>query len=329
VPSERRALVTGAAGFVGRWLVRALAGQGWAVAGTGLTRPDAGGDDALQTAAWYPGDVRDAAHLAATLDAARPDLIVHLAAVSHVPAASADPGLAAEVNVVAAARLLGLVRERRHAGVLDPVVLVVGSGEQYGRHDGAQPLDERAEQRPHSVYAATKSAQEALALEAWRSAGVRVIAARPFTHSGPGQDPRFVLPGLVRRALALRAGGGDAVRLGNQAPVRDFLHVADVAAAYTALADRGQPGEVYNVATGQGRSVGEVARRVLERVGIDARLESDPALVRPADVPVLIGNPAKIGAHTGWAPRRSFDTLIDDLVAEADTAGAARTPTSV
>ena len=329
MPSERRALVTGAGGFVGRWLVRALAAEGWTVAGTGPVRPDADSDEALRAAAWYAGDVRDPEHLAGALDAARPDLVVHLAAVSHVPAANADPGLAAEVNIAAAARLVGLVRQRRRAGALDPVVLVVGSGEQYGRHHGRDPLDERAEQRPHNVYAATKVAQEVVALEAWRADGVRVLAARPFTHSGPGQDERFLLPGLVRRALALRRAGGDALRLGNQEPVRDILHVADVVTAYVALAERGRPGEVYNVATGVGRSVGEVARRVLDRVGVDARLESDPALVRPADVPVLIGNPAKIAAHTGWAPRRTFDTLIDDLLAEADAAGAARTPTSV
>ena len=291
--------------------------------GTSAT-PFAGddGDAAAQATRWLAGDVRDAVHLGAALDAASPGLIVHLAGVSYVPAAGADPGLAAEVNVVAAARLLGLVRERRRAGTLDPLVLVVGSGEEYGRHDGEAPLDEQAELRPHTVYAATKVAQEAVALEAWRSEGVRVIATRSFNHSGPGQNPRFLLPGLVGRAIALRDAGGDVLRLGNQSPVRDFLHVADVVAAYIALAERGRPGEVYNVASGQGRSVGEVARRVLDRVGADARLESDPALVRPADVPALVGSPAKLAAHTGWAPRRSFDDLLDDLIATARPAAA-------
>ncbi len=316
--------MTGGAGFVGRWLVRELVAGGWAVTATSAApfEPPAD-DDALGAAAWLAGDVRDAEHLRAALDAARPDLVVHLAGVSYVPAAGADPGLAAEVNVVAAARLLGLVRARRRAGALDPVVLVVGSGEQYGRHDEGLPLDERTEQRPHTVYAATKAAQEAVALEAWRSEGVRVVATRSFNHSGPGQDPRFLLPGLVGRAAALAAAGGDVLRLGNQAPVRDFLHVADVVAAYIALAERGRPGEVYNVCSGAGRSVGEVARAVLARVGADARLESDPALVRPADVPALVGSPAKLAAHTGWAPRRTFDDLLDDLIAAARPAAAA------
>ena len=317
----RRALVTGAGGFVGRHLVRALVHEGWAVTGTSASRAEAPtGDPALAEAAWVAGDVRDAGHLAAALDAAQPDLIVHLAGVSFVPAAGRDPGFAAEVNVVGAARLLGAVRERRQAGALDPTVLVVGSGEQYGRHAEPElPLAESAELRPHTAYAATKVAQEAVALSAWRADGVRVVATRSFNHSGPGQHARFLVPGLVTRALALRAeAAGGAARplvMGNQTTVRDFLHVEDVVAAYIALAARGRPGEVYNVASGVGRSVGEVARRVLARVGVDAPVESDPELVRPAEVPALVGSAAKLAEHTGWNPRRSFDALLDDVIA--------------
>ena len=110
---------------------------------------------------WVAGDVRDAAFLGRALDLARPDVVFHLAGVSSVGGAAADPGLAAEVNVTATVRLLAEVARRRAAGALDPVVVVVGSGEQYGRHDeDEQPLGEEAEQRPLSVYAATKAAQE-------------------------------------------------------------------------------------------------------------------------------------------------------------------------
>lgn len=276
---------------------------------------------------WIAGDVRDAAHLAAALDAAQPDAVFHLAGVTFVPAAGDDPGAATEVNVVAAARLLGLVRQRRAAGTLDPAVVVVGSAEQYGRHDAAElPLTERAEQRPHTVYAATKVAQEALALQAWRADGVRVIATRSFNHSGPGQHPRFLLQALVTRALALRAAGGGDRRLlvGNQGTTRDFLHVRDVVAAYIAVAERGAAGEAYNVASGRGRSVGDLARRVLARVGVDAAVESDPALVRPVDVPALVGDATRLRTTTSWAPRHSFDALLDDLIAaQSDPRAAA------
>ncbi|MDF1503138.1 GDP-mannose 4,6-dehydratase [Roseisolibacter sp. H3M3-2] len=311
--TSQRALVTGASGFVGGWLLGALHAAGWevtALAQEGPARP-------APTARWMAGDVRDPAHLAAARDAARPDAIFHLAGVTFVPAAGRDPGLAAEVNVVAAARLLGLVRERRRAGTLDPTVLVVGSAEQYGRHDDAElPLREDAPLRPHTVYAATKVAQEALALEAWRSDGVRVIATRSFNHSGPGQASRFLLPGLVGRARALRAAGGGAPLLvGNQTTVRDFLHVSDVVAAYIALVGAGRAGEVYNVASGVGHSVGALARRVLARFGLASAVESDPALVRPVDVPALVGDATKLRADAGWAPRHDLDALLDALIA--------------
>jgi GDP-4-dehydro-6-deoxy-D-mannose reductase len=123
-----------------------------------------------------------------------------------------------------------------------------------------------------------------------------------------------VLPGLVGRALALKAGGGRRLPMGNQGAVRDFLHVRDVVAAYILLAERGAAGEVYNVCSGQGRSTADVARAVLARVGAEAVAESDPALVRPVEVPALVGDNAKLRAATGWAPALGLDDIIDDLI---------------
>lgn len=314
----RRALITGGAGFVGQWLARALLRRGWEVTSAGITaRPDAGSmpDDERDAVQWVMADVRQQADVVRALDASRPDAIFHLAGISFVPEAQGDPALAYEVNVIGAARLLADVRRRRRAGTLDPVVLIVGSAEQYGRHDPSDlPLAETAEQRPLTVYAASKAAQEVVALEAARSEGLRVVATRSFNHSGPGQPPQFLLPALVRRALALRESGEPALRLGNTATVRDFLHVADVVEAYLALVDRGAPGTAYNVCSGRGYSVAELAARVLERVGAHARLEQDPALVRPVEVPALVGDPSRLRAATGWSPTRGPDDIIEDLI---------------
>jgi GDP-4-dehydro-6-deoxy-D-mannose reductase len=316
-----RALVTGAAGFVGQWLARALLDAGHEV--TGLTPADPTTSALLSTdeqaaVDWVLGDVRRTEDVRRALDVAPPDAVFHLAGISSVTGASGDPGAAADVNVVGIARLLAEIRVRRRVGVLDPAVLVVGSAEQYGRHDkSALPLDENADQRPLTVYAATKSAQEIIALEAFRSEGVRVIATRSFNHSGPGQSDAFLLPALVRRALALRASGGDrraALSVGNGASVRDFLHVADVTAAYIALAARGRAGEVYNVASGVGVSVKELAVQVLAATGVKAPLTTDASLARPVDVPALVGDNARLRDATGWAPARTLRDLIDDLV---------------
>ena len=323
--ASRRALVTGAAGFAGQWLCRDLVRHGWGVTGSSLTGEPGSGilspeDYALVT--WRRDDLRDVGAMHAALDAARPDAVFHLAGVAFVPAAGDDPMLAFDVNVGCAVRLLREVRERRAAGTLDPVLLLVGSGEQYGRHDVvAMPLGEEAECRPCTLYAATKMAQEVFALEAFRSDGVRVICTRSFNHSGRGQQASFLLPALVERVLAVRdasrgarAAARPSVSIGNTGTVRDFLHVEDVARAYVLLAEQGLTGEVYNVCSGQGVTVGEVAQEVLRAAGVDAALAGDDALRRPVDVPVLVGSNDKLSADTGWMPRRTRVDIVSDLI---------------
>jgi GDP-4-dehydro-6-deoxy-D-mannose reductase len=308
----RRVLVTGASGFVGGWLLRALRAEGCDVVALAPHRSDAA--DAGVT--WAAGDLRDDAYVAGALAAAEADTVIHLAAVSHLPTAAADPAAAWDLNVTATARILHHLGRLARAGQTLPRVLIIGSGEQYGRHDPATgPLREETPQAPRTVYAATKAAQELCALQAWRAGGPPVIMARGFNHSGPGQDPRFLLPALVRRALALRGAPPDTpLLLGNRTPVRDFLHVGDVVAAYISLARDGVPGEAYNVASGTGWAVEEVVARVLARAGVRAIPTEDPALVRPVDIPWLVGAPDKLCAATGWRPRRSLDDIIDDLL---------------
>jgi GDP-4-dehydro-6-deoxy-D-mannose reductase len=312
----RRALLTGGAGFAGQWLARVLLARGWTVSSIGLHGPDEVAvlsPDERSSVSWRRADIRDADALGAALDAERPDLIVHLAAVSFVPAAAASSARAYEVNVLGAAHLFETLQLRRAAGALDPTVLVIGSGEQYGRHDPeTQPLVESAEQRPLTVYAASKAAQEHVALQAFRGSGIRVILTRSFNHSGPGQTANFLLPALVSRVRALR--NGDPLRMGNTTPVRDFLHVADVAEAYCLLAEHGVPGEAYNVSSGEGISVAVLAEAVLQRAGVTADISQDPALVRPVDLPALVGSSDKLRRATGWRPLRTRDDIIDDLL---------------
>jgi GDP-4-dehydro-6-deoxy-D-mannose reductase len=229
-----------------------------------------------------------------------------------LPAHAANPALAWDVNVTATARLL--FELERHGG--DPTVLIVGSAEQYGRDAShVMPLAEHAIQAPRTVYAASKAAQEVLALQAWRASGLRVIVARSFNHSGAGQPTRFLLPALVQRALELAAAPvGTPMPVGNRSPVRDFLHVSDVVAGYISLCQRGTPGEAYNVASGTGWSVQQVLEKVLARTGSRAVPTEDPTLVRPVDVPVLIGDPRKLQHATTWRAQRSLDDIIEDLI---------------
>ena len=314
---SRNALVTGGTGFVGQWLSRALLQDGWNVVALGL---HAAGTGVLTPAErsgieWLHGDIRNSDSVFHALDKSAPDAVFHLAGVSFIPEARGMPAATYDVNVLGAVRLVSEVSRRRAAGDLDPVVLVVGSATQYGKHAHEEmPLDESAEQRPVDVYAASKAAQEVAALQVHRAEGVRVICTRSFNHSGAGHPEHFLLPALVRRALALRGSGEHELRLGNQDSIRDYLHVADVVRAYLLLLGHGQPGEVYNVCSGTGISVRQLAEEVLLQVGLPVEITTDPSLVRRVDIPELVGSPAKLEAATGWRPAHARAEIIHDLI---------------
>jgi GDP-4-dehydro-6-deoxy-D-mannose reductase len=313
----RRALVTGGNGFVAQYVMRAMLDRGWAVTAAGvgaLSTSDVLSENDRARIAWRHLDITTQHDVSTIMKDLQPDVIVHLAGISHVPDALANPAYAYEVNTVGAVRLLAEVRRQRDNGTADPVVLVVGSAEQYGRHElNEMPLHETAEQRPLTLYAGSKVAQEVAALQAFRSDGIRVVCTRSFNHSGAGHGAHFLLPSLVARAMALAPTGGRLL-IGNGDTVRDFLHVFDVAEAYLALVERGIEGDAYNVCSGEGTSIRSLAGSVLLRLGVQADIGSDPSLTREVDVPTQVGSNRKLRDVTGWTPRRTRDDIIDDLI---------------
>ncbi len=309
-------LVTGAAGFVGQWLSRRLVEKGERVFGLSVTGPPSPGvlsRAQIDAITWLSGDLRSGADVDAALEAARPSHIYHLAAVTYLPEAGADPVTAFEVNTLGTVRLLNAVARHSPKGRNRTRTLVVGSGEQYGPHPPeAYPLSEDATQRPLTVYAASKASQEVVALQASSGQKIDVVATRSFNHSGPGQDARFLLPALVKRAGELRRTGSSVLPVGNMTPVRDFLHVSDVVSAYTTLCESGESGEVFNVCSGVGRTVGEIAETVLKIGRVQAVPKSDPSLVRPVDLPKLVGDNSKLRS-TGWKQDFTFEDIVSDL----------------
>jgi GDP-4-dehydro-6-deoxy-D-mannose reductase len=311
-----KVLVTGADGFVGRHLVRRLARDGHRI-GAGC-RPGAAPVE------WQGADVT-VLPLELTNDRSvrgavefGPEAVVHLAAVASNPEALADPGLAWSVNAAGTARLAEALAMRREQGGGEGRLLVVSSGEVYG--PGARVARKETDAVvPATPYAASKVGAELAGLEVWRRTGLPVIVTRSFTHTGPGQDGRFVLPSFVARLRAARATGERRVRTGNLDPVRDLLDVRDVVEAYLLLLRSGEPGEIYNVSRGEGTSVGELFRMLAEQIGVSAEPEPDPALARRADIPHLVGDSTKLRRATGWAPARTLQQTLQGLVdAEAD-----------
>jgi GDP-4-dehydro-6-deoxy-D-mannose reductase len=310
----RRVLVTGGSGFVGQWFCRLALQRGWTVfagsidgppATVILSRPER---DAVR---WMSMDVTQGSDVEKALATAQPDTVLHLAGIAFPPSANASPVRTYEVNALGAARVLHALAR---SGATSARVLVVGTAEQYGPHDaGEYPLAEAAELRPLSWYGGSKAAQELIALQAHRVTGIPVVCARSFNHSGLGQAEEYLLPSLVRRARDLPASGG-LLRIGNGTPIRDYLHVGDVVEAYALLLEKGRPGEIYNVSSGEGISVQQLAERVLSRAGISARVTQDPDLVRASDMPISVGDNSKLRQHTGWRPRHSIDDILDDLI---------------
>ena len=310
----RRVLVTGGSGFVGQWLIRALLREDFHVFAGGFEWPPHAPlltESENASVTWAKLDITSDRDISEVLQLSAPDMVVHLAGIAFAPEANASPVRAFETNALGAMRLLNGLQV---SALKQTRVLVVGSAEEYGQQDAsAYPISETAVLRPLTPYAVSKVAQEVIALQAQRSAGLDVVCTRSFNHSGVGHAESYLLPTLVRKTRALPKKGG-TLSIGNDTVVRDYLHVADVVDAYLALLLKGKSGEVYNVSSGNGATVRELAERVLSRVGVTADISSDASLLRPADVPIMVGDNTKLRTTTGWAPKRSIDDIIDDLI---------------
>jgi GDP-4-dehydro-6-deoxy-D-mannose reductase len=197
-------------------------------------------------------------------------------------------------------------------------VLVVGTAEEYGAVDpGEIPITETAPLRPHSPYAASKVAADYVALQAFLGEGVPTVRVRAFNHTGPGQSTRFLVPAIAHRIVEAEREGRDDVAVGSLDPVRDLTDVRDVVRAYRLLVERGTLGEVYNVCSGHGLSVREIATRLVDLTPRSLQLRVDPDLVRPVDVPHLVGDPSKLRADTGWLPSIDLDATLAAVLASA------------
>ena len=306
-------LVTGANGFVGRWVVRALLAAGHTVvAAAGPDVVTTAGDNAeCRAVRWIaldllsPDSVRSAAAVGC-------DAVIHLAGLASGGEALRDPGLAWNVNAGGTARLLDALGQRRRAGDGDPLVLLVSTAEVY--RPELRPLVESDAIGPRSPYAASKRGAELAADETAARTALRIVTARSFPHTGPGQDERFVVPAFARRLLEARRSGAKTVTVGNLEVTRDLLDVRDVAAAYLELLRKGVPGEAYNVASGTGVTLGDLFDRLARQVGVKAAPMPDSSLLRPADVPYLVGDATKLRAATGWSPTIPLEHTIRDVV---------------
>jgi GDP-4-dehydro-6-deoxy-D-mannose reductase len=298
VPDPGPILVTGAGGFVGRHLMSRL-GMGEGDIATDVTT-DFEAPEGVRKVAWsLPSE-------------APPDLgevrrIVHLAAMSSVSRSIREVHRVYEINLMGTLSVLEYMVARCPGARL----LLVSSAEVYRSCDGL--ITESSEIGPRNPYGTSKAAAEIAAFQFAGNHDLDILVSRAFPHFGPGQSDGFVLPSFCRRILASRGSGERAIRVGNLNPVRDYLYISDVATAYACILSRGRSGSVYNVCTGQGNSIADMARMLLGISGADLDLVMDPELCRPTDVEFQVGDPAKITAMLGWSPAVSMEEGLSKL----------------
>ena len=304
-----KVLVTGCSGFVGGHLVAALRDRVPEVEVVGTTHGVAGALDG--TVRMVPLDVTDRAATEAVVAAERPDAVVHLAALSHVTDSAADPTRTLSVNLLGTLNLADAVLD--HAP--EARFLFVGSSEAYGRTLARwdRPLDEDAPFAPNNPYATSKAAADLLVGELAARRGLRAVRFRPFNHTGPGQDARFVVPAFARQIARIEAGAQEpVVRVGDLTARREFLDVRDVVRAYADAALRPEPmegGLALNLATGRPVTIRSVLDTLIGLSGASIRVERDPNRMRPPEAGYA-GGDASAAAALGWRATVPLETTL-------------------
>ena len=297
-----KALITGSEGFVGRYLRQELESCGHTVVRA----------DRVEGPGVRRVDLLDAPATEALLEQERPDWIFHLAGQADIGLSWRKPRLTFELNILAALHVLEALRKADRRGVR---VVIVGSSDQYGAlgADG-QRVTEETPLRPSSPYAISKRAQEELAALYAGAYGLSVSMTRSFNHGGAGQRAGFMIPDFASGIVRIERGLQRDLSVGNLAARRDFTHVRDIVRAYRLIAEKGAPGEVYNVGSGVTWSAGEILDRLIALAKVPVPVRQDPARMRPSDSPVICCDHAKLTRDTGWEPELPLDRILTDTL---------------
>jgi GDP-4-dehydro-6-deoxy-D-mannose reductase len=309
-----RVLVTGVSGFVGGHLAEHLIESDDVVVGLSASGRWPEGLAHLSSRVRIErcdlaGDVE--AELADLIGRKRPEVIYHLAAQANPQASTADPRGTWALNLGGTLNLLEAVRKSG----LAPRVVLVGSGVSYGNPAPEHlPVTESCPMRPNNPYSASKAAADLLGVQHVLEHGANVVIVRPFNHSGPRQSPRYVLGALARQVAEVELGRKARVEVGNLDVVRDFTDVRDVVRGYRLLSARGEAGEIYNLGSGRGTRLADALATLTSLARVPIEVHVDPARVRPVDLPLLVADPSKLRAATGWEPRISIEQTLADML---------------
>jgi GDP-4-dehydro-6-deoxy-D-mannose reductase len=306
-------LITGLAGFVGSHLVDLLL-QDPDVQIVGIIHPTHQIQHLEENprVTIYREDILKASSLKKILRRIKPDIIYHLAGMAHVGESWTNRKATIETNFNGTFNLLEACRSFTSF----PKVLLIGSAECYGIvPPEKQPITEDFPLSPASPYAVSKIAQEALGIEYACAEKLPVYLCRAFNHTGPRQRETFVCSAFAYQiAIAMTQPPQHQIYVGNLIARRDFTDVRDVVRAYKSILDDGEPGEPYNVCSGNAPSIEEVLHQLIELSGHPFQIEIDPTRFRPVDHPLILGSHQKLTTKTGWNPIYDLRTTLKDLL---------------
>ena len=302
-----RILITGATGFVGNILTRHLL----------ATAPDAeihgtsfGSQTGTPGISYHDVNLVEPDATFALVERVMPDAIYHLAGQAFVPRSFENPWETLEINIRAQ---LNIIQACLAFG-LRPRLLITSSAEVYGDVQHV-PISEDAPLRPSSPYSVSKAAQDLLGLQYFLSHQFPVLRARAFNHIGPGQSDRFVAPAFAIQIARIEAGQqAPTLYVGDLSDRRDFTDVRDIVRAYGLIMERGTPGEVYNVASGEARSVQSLLDTLLKHTTARIDVQVDPQRLRPSRIPILQGDCTRLKNATGWQPVIPFEQTLRDVL---------------
>lgn len=312
----RKYLITGYAGFVGYHFISYInsnAKEKTQILGVDVNIP-------FDSALWNFSNVEiihkninllNQEEVFLTISEFKPTHILHLASLSSVGLSWQNPAGYFSNNT---GIFLNLVEAVRNAN-LNCKILNIGSSEEYGFVDEKNlPLVEDMSINPANPYAVTKMAQESLSNVYNLGFGMNIVSTRSFNHIGPRQRDTFVVASFTKQVAQASIEGKKTLTMitGNLNVVRDFLDVRDVVSAYNRLLENGKSGEIYNVCSGEGIALTSIINELSNISGINISTQTDPKLVRPNDMPRIIGNNLKLKKDTNWQRKYTLqETLID------------------
>lgn len=285
----RRVLVTGVAGFTGRYVAAELIGSGHQV--VGLVHPGAAGTpDVDGVPEIHAVDLTDRAAMLSVVPSLRVDAVVHLAAIAFV--AHGDPDAMYRTNVVGTRNLLEAV----DAAEQRPSIVVLASSANIYGNATVEPITEDTPAAPANDYAVSKLAMEYLA-RLWADR-LPIAVARPFNYTGVGQEPQFLIPKIVDHFRRHER----KIELGNTTVWRDFGDVRDVAGYYRRLVERGPAGATVNLCSGVAHSLDEVLELMAGIAGYRIEVQVNPEFVRANEVVRLVGSRRHLEEMSGAGP---------------------------